>query len=192
MERTLIWGVPLSVAMPEPASRRRRGTGTGPEAPVKGPALRMRKLIPGGTEEGHPLTPEELRRARAPRDRFEVAFEPTPLGVPCWTVRGSSGQVYRVVVPGFPDRQGAQCTCRDFTTRGLGTCKHLEATLARAAASPPEALRASLPSTPPPVAWAELEAMQARALERAPGPGGPDGPRLLLALRRVGRRLAEA
>jgi hypothetical protein len=34
---------------------------------------------------------------------------------------------YRVLLPEFPDRSSALCTCTDFARRGLGTCKHLEA-----------------------------------------------------------------
>jgi hypothetical protein len=35
--------------------------------------------------------------------------------------------VYRVMLPAFPDRSVALCTCSDFARRGLGTCKHIEA-----------------------------------------------------------------
>jgi hypothetical protein len=34
---------------------------------------------------------------------------------------------YRVLLPGYPARDGAMCTCTDFARRGIGTCKHLEA-----------------------------------------------------------------
>lgn len=34
---------------------------------------------------------------------------------------------YLTLLPGFPDRQPALCTCTDFARRGLGDCKHIEA-----------------------------------------------------------------
>jgi hypothetical protein len=34
---------------------------------------------------------------------------------------------YLVVLPSYPERDGAMCTCNDFARRGFGTCKHLEA-----------------------------------------------------------------
>ncbi|HEV2429716.1 MAG TPA: hypothetical protein VGV64_07750 [Thermoplasmata archaeon] len=35
--------------------------------------------------------------------------------------------VYQVMAPAYPDRSPAFCSCEDFSRRGLGTCKHLEA-----------------------------------------------------------------
>ncbi len=35
--------------------------------------------------------------------------------------------VYLVLLPEFPSRASALCTCTDFARRGLGTCKHIEA-----------------------------------------------------------------
>jgi hypothetical protein len=37
------------------------------------------------------------------------------------------GTRYLVMLPTFPSRDAALCTCTDFARRGLGTCKHLEA-----------------------------------------------------------------
>jgi hypothetical protein len=34
---------------------------------------------------------------------------------------------YLVMLPEFPRRDSALCTCADFARRGLGTCKHIEA-----------------------------------------------------------------
>ncbi|MFZ0699421.1 MAG: hypothetical protein WAN74_04445 [Thermoplasmata archaeon] len=34
---------------------------------------------------------------------------------------------YLVLLPEYPDRSSAMCTCADFARRGLGTCKHVEA-----------------------------------------------------------------
>lgn len=172
-----------------PSSRRRK---PGPEG-VARPSHRTAKLIPGGTEEGHPLTPAELRKARASSEKFEVTYAPSPLGVPTWTIGSGSGQHYRVLVPAFPDREGAQCSCLDFLTRGLGTCKHLEATLAQAAISPPPGLereRAKLELVAP--GWAQIERAQEEALALLKGPSPPGPAVLAVALRRVGRFLTGA
>lgn len=37
------------------------------------------------------------------------------------------GTAYYVMLPEFPARASALCTCTDFARRGLGTCKHIEA-----------------------------------------------------------------
>ncbi len=120
-----------------------------------------------------------------------MTYTPTLLGVPTWTIGSGSGQHYRVLVPAFPDRDGAQCSCPDFLTRGLGTCKHLEATLAQAAISPPPGLERG-PSELERIApgWAEIERAQEEALALLKGPSPPDPAVLGIALRRVGRLLA--
>jgi hypothetical protein len=67
------------------------------------------------------------RRSRAveePLDIFLLAREPFPL----LEVRNPLHRTsYRVMIPIFPDRSVALCTCSDFARRGLGTCKHIEA-----------------------------------------------------------------
>jgi hypothetical protein len=35
--------------------------------------------------------------------------------------------MHEVLLPEFPSRESALCTCTDFARRGLGTCKHIEA-----------------------------------------------------------------
>jgi hypothetical protein len=65
---------------------------------------------------------------------------------------------YRVLLPTFPDRSVALCTCTDFARRGLGTCKHIEAAgrwRERHLEAPPR-----YPSTPydAEAVWAEVEA----------------------------------
>ena len=37
------------------------------------------------------------------------------------------GTGYLVMLPEYPQRSSALCTCTDFARRGLGTCKHIEA-----------------------------------------------------------------
>jgi|GEM_PF-6739579 hypothetical protein len=77
------------------------------------------------------------RRERARRTRFDIAYAPTSTGIPAWNVTGESGATYHVILPAWPRRDGARCGCWDFLSRGLGTCKHLEATLAYVAGHPP-------------------------------------------------------
>ena len=172
-----------------PSPEGSEGTATSKSAPQKRGASRTLKLLPGGTEEGHPLSPTEARRARAAHERFEVTYTPSSLGVPTWTIRGGSGQSYHVIVPAFPDRQGAQCSCPDFLTRGLGTCKHLEATLAKAASDPPPGLGEGPCPTADAPTWEEIEHAQEEALKSLDGPSPVDPATLVVELRRVGRSL---
>lgn len=136
-------------------------------------------------------SPAELRRDRAARESFTFDFTPTEAGLPVWTVTSASGQSYRVVVPAFPDRDGVQCSCPDFMTRGLGTCKHTEAALAHAALHPPPI---QVDPTPPTgqagVGWDTLERAHDDALTSARRPDGSlDGESALMALRKAGRLL---
>jgi hypothetical protein len=100
------------------------------------------------------------RRSRAVEEPLDVALlvrDPYPL----LEVRNPLHRTtYRVMLPTFPDRAVALCTCPDFARRGLGTCKHIEAGgrwLERHATSRP-----SVPSPPTdtvPV-WAEVDRRQ--------------------------------
>ncbi len=69
----------------------------------------------------------EQRRTRALEEPLDVRLrsrEPYPL----LEVRNPIHRtVYRVMLPEYPSRLSALCTCTDFARRGLGTCKHLEA-----------------------------------------------------------------
>ncbi|MGD0256529.1 MAG: hypothetical protein ABSB90_01425 [Thermoplasmata archaeon] len=97
------------------------------------------------------------RRSRAVEEPLDVLLltrEPFPL----LEVRNPLHRTsYRVMLPEFPDRAIALCTCSDFARRGLGTCKHIEAGgrwLERHDTAPP-----SLPATrfdPAPV-WEEID-----------------------------------
>ncbi len=69
---------------------------------------------------------------------------------------------YWVLLPAFPERDVALCTCPDFGLRGLGTCKHLEAV------------------------WLWLSDPEHTVLESRHGVGGPDAAR---AWREIDRRL---
>ncbi len=102
-----------------------------------------------------------------------MTYDPTPLGVPSWIVSGPRGTRYRVLLPDAPAREGAQCSCPDFLTRGLGTCKHVEATLAHLARHPLDPASREAP-TPPSVLWPAVEeAYDSLLREEAPGPSGP-------------------
>jgi hypothetical protein len=69
----------------------------------------------------------ELRRSRAHEELFDIRVVPHTPFVHLDIVNPLHGTRYDVFVPGYPDLGTATCGCTDFTTRGLGTCKHLEA-----------------------------------------------------------------
>ncbi len=87
---------------------------------------------------------------------------------------------YQVLLPTFPARDVALCTCTDFARRGLGTCKHIEAA-ARWLEGHPEPKAAGGRPTPRPRLWSLIDrAIAARSSDR-----GPES----LAWRRPGRLL---
>jgi len=79
--------------------------------------------------------------------------------------------VYLVLLPEFPSRSSALCTCTDFARRGLGTCKHIEAA-ARWLGDHPDAVpldpRSDAPSPSMARPWRRIDAMIAAAT-REPG-----------------------
>ena len=67
-----------------------------------------------------------LRRAQAERERFVISEEDTTLSPGEYRVRNpKSRSQYRVVYRG-PYSPWNYCSCPDFRTSGLGTCKHVE------------------------------------------------------------------
>jgi len=67
------------------------------------------------------------RKARSVEEPLDVRLrtaEPYPLLEVRNPMRATQ---YLVMLPEFPQRSSALCTCTDFARRGLGTCKHLEA-----------------------------------------------------------------
>ncbi|MGP8071943.1 MAG: hypothetical protein ACLPZM_02300 [Thermoplasmata archaeon] len=67
------------------------------------------------------------RRSRAVEEPLDVRLERL-VPFPILEVRNPLHRTaYRVMLPLFPDRSVALCTCTDFARRGLGTCKHIEA-----------------------------------------------------------------
>ncbi len=70
----------------------------------------------------------EERRARALEEPLD--FQRLPGPYPRLEVRNPvHGTHYLVLLPVYPDRGVALCTCADFARAGLGTCKHIEASI---------------------------------------------------------------
>jgi hypothetical protein len=81
----------------------------------------------------------EERRARSIEEPLDVRLR-NARPYPLLEVRNPiHGTLYLVMLPEFPARSSALCTCTDFARRGLGTCKHIEAGV-RWLAEHPEAL----------------------------------------------------
>jgi len=123
------------------------------------------------------------RRSRALEEPLDVRLERrAPFAV--LEVRNPLHRTdYRVMLPLFPDRSVALCTCTDFARRDLGTCKHVEAAV-HWRSSHPES-RPVDPPRPSPDAglvWAEVDL-------RARDPG--DGP-TAQRIRAPGRALIDA
>jgi hypothetical protein len=78
--------------------------------------------------------------------------------------------VYLVLLPEFPDRVSALCTCTDFARRGLGTCKHIEAGVQWLADHPEAVALDGRSEHPRPTsrAWRRIDAAVAAAT-REPG-----------------------
>lgn len=65
---------------------------------------------------------------------------------------------YLVMLPEFPARSPALCTCTDFARRGLGTCKHIEAGWRWLDRHPEAHAAAGAPTTAPPGdVWSEID-----------------------------------
>ncbi len=64
-----------------------------------------------------------MRALAEPLDVRWRSREPYPLLEVRNPLRGTR---YLVLLPAYPDRESALCTCTDFARRGLGDCKHIE------------------------------------------------------------------
>ncbi len=64
---------------------------------------------------------------------------------------------YRVLLPTYPSRDAAMCTCADFSRSGLGTCKHVEAAFRWMAAHPNEVADPEPELEEPAPAWEEID-----------------------------------
>ncbi len=120
-----------------------------------------------------PARPDAVdqRRTRSLEEPLDVRLrsrQPYPL----LEVRNPlHGTGYLVMLPEFPGRDVALCTCTDFARRGLGTCKHIEAAvrwLGEHADAKPS--RAAAPSPVPATAiWRRID-QRLGSSGRASGP----------------------
>ena len=91
---------------------------------------RNKRIDKGPADDLHDsLTPEEIRRIalesrekRAGREHLSLIRGETYKGV--HKVQTESGKIYDVTIHS-PEKRSGHCTCRDFATNHLDTCKHL-------------------------------------------------------------------
>jgi hypothetical protein len=77
-----------------------------------------------------PADPEGARadrRTRALEESLDIRLRPDARFVRLEVRNPVHRTRYDVLLPAYPARDGAFCTCTDFARRGIGTCKHLEA-----------------------------------------------------------------
>ena len=70
------------------------------------------------------------RQARASRAVVRVLERPAGSAYGDYKIKSGSGRIYRIAVRG-PGLFENYCSCPDFAVNTLGTCKHIEAMLAR-------------------------------------------------------------
>lgn len=115
---------------------------------------------PDAQERAEEVSERRSRALEEPLDLRLVQREPYPL----LEVRNPLHRTtYLVMLPTYPVREIALCTCADFSRRGLGTCKHIEAAVRwiahHAEAAPPAPTK---PVLRPAAVWKEID----RRLER--------------------------
>ncbi len=123
------------------------------------------------------------RRSRALEEPLDIRLERRE-PFPILDVRNPLHRTaYLVLLPAFPDRSVALCTCADFARRGLGTCKHIEAGGRWLERHPQSTPRTATPTPDPTTLWETLErcTQEARA----------DDPDASRAWRRPGRILID-
>ncbi len=124
------------------------------------------------------------RRSRAVEGGLDVRLR-EQLPFVAFDVRNPArGTRYLVVAPSYPLRDGSLCTCTDFSRRGIGTCKHIEAVWLWIEEHPGTAPVPPFPRAE--TSWEEIEVSRR-------GAGGRDEatPRSLW-VRRAGRLLIES
>lgn len=89
------------------------------------PSVRPRRPKPS-TSDADAVTERRARAIEEPLDVQLRTAEPYPLLEVRNPIRRTA---YLVMLPEYPSRSSALCTCTDFARRGLGTCKHIEAGL---------------------------------------------------------------
>lgn len=109
------------------------------------------------------------RRARAFEEPLDLRRHPGSY-YPMLDVRNPMHDThYTVMLPEYPDRSSALCTCADFARRGLGTCKHVEAALRWLHFHPQEAARASGGPERSDALWPEIDRrLRVEATDPAP------------------------
>lgn len=91
----------------------------------------------------------DRRRQRATGEKFEIEHRGDHPVFASFSVRSPSGRVYQVRLRDLRQRGADACTCPDFRTNGLGTCKHREAVLAKLEKQHPRLLARFRRSAPP-------------------------------------------
>ena len=77
-----------------------------------------------------------LRRERASSELMRIeTLEPSEPVFANFAVRSPSGDCYEVEIRSLSERENS-CSCPDFRTNGLATCKHAEAVIARLRRTP--------------------------------------------------------
>ncbi|HEV2231691.1 MAG TPA: hypothetical protein VGS18_05855 [Thermoplasmata archaeon] len=127
-----------------------------------------RAVAPGGggrEESPAPATNEELRaerRARAIEEPLDVRVVQTIPFLALEVRNPVRNSHYRVLVPAFPSKESALCSCPDFARRGIGTCKHLEAVWLHLDQEPPTTPIRRAELRPATDLWAEIDRRLAR------------------------------
>ena len=105
-----------------------------PEPPRRRPPRPKRKKRPSSPPQGWRTTDEdeiERRRQRAAGEPLAVeALEPGHPVFGTFRVSSETGSSYEVEIRSLSERDNS-CGCPDYEVNGLGTCKHVEAVLAR-------------------------------------------------------------
>ena len=113
----------------------------------------------------------EDRRLRAREELLEVRDRGGSPYLVLEVTNPVRGSRYRVFLPAYPELEPIVCECTDYSRRGLGTCKHIEAAREWLAHDAP-AGRAGEGSTGEPAPgrlWREIDARQAhRGRDPAP------------------------
>ncbi len=99
----------------------------------------------------------QRRRERASREPYRMEAVDSERGD--YQLTTEQGSTYRIELRSLQQTINS-CSCRDFATNGLGTCKHIEAVLTRATA----------PSAPPVEVWLDRRIEETDAPQRQPQP----------------------